>query len=246
MVLITIFRHICCWCNFHVLMIFVWIQDLYLAFSRNWIPKSHFWVPFWPVIPRPGWTPPPGCALPCSTSCSTAGAVNIFVVEPQTWELVEARCTKKLMRWNQHQPFHQRIYACSPQPSPRVFPAQKNGWRASLSPAFSLVGGPGPPLWKIWVRQLGWWQKPNISGKMPNKWQPFTTHQLWNRHGRHDRLRTATSPSQIETRRDHPLGPSGSCCPCPNLAVGRGNDMGRWKDLGGSFSWKNGRVYQGQ
>ena len=20
-----------------------------------------------------------------------------------------------------------------------------------------LVGGPGPPLWKIWVRQLGWW-----------------------------------------------------------------------------------------
>ena len=26
----------------------------------------------------------------------------------------------------------------------------------------TLVGGPGPPLWKIWVRQLGWWQKPNI------------------------------------------------------------------------------------
>ena len=29
-----------------------------------------------------------------------------------------------------------------------------------------LVGGPGPPLWKIWVRQLGWWQKPNINGKI--------------------------------------------------------------------------------
>ena len=25
-----------------------------------------------------------------------------------------------------------------------------------------LVGGPGPPLWKIWVRQLGWLEIPNI------------------------------------------------------------------------------------
>ena len=24
----------------------------------------------------------------------------------------------------------------------------------------------GPPLWKIWVRQLGWWSQPNISGKI--------------------------------------------------------------------------------
>ena len=24
----------------------------------------------------------------------------------------------------------------------------------------------GPPLWKIWLRQLGWWQKPNINGKI--------------------------------------------------------------------------------
>ena len=24
----------------------------------------------------------------------------------------------------------------------------------------------GPPLWKIWLRQLGWWQQPNISGKI--------------------------------------------------------------------------------
>ena len=39
-----------------------------------------------------------------------------------------------------------------------------------------LVGGPGPPLWKIWLRQLGWGQQPNISGKMPNWWQP--NHQL--------------------------------------------------------------------
>ena len=36
-----------------------------------------------------------------------------------------------------------------------------------------LVGGPGEkPLWKIWLRQLGWWKQPNISGKMPNWWQP--------------------------------------------------------------------------
>ena len=36
----------------------------------------------------------------------------------------------------------------------------------------------GPPLWKIWVRQLGWWEIPNISGKFQNSWQPFTTNQL--------------------------------------------------------------------
>ena len=29
-----------------------------------------------------------------------------------------------------------------------------------------LVGGPGPPLWKIWVRQLGWLATPNINGKI--------------------------------------------------------------------------------
>ena len=28
----------------------------------------------------------------------------------------------------------------------------------------------GPPLWKIWVRQLGWWQQPNICKN--KKWQP--------------------------------------------------------------------------
>ena len=27
-----------------------------------------------------------------------------------------------------------------------------------------------PPLWKIWVRHLGWWQQPNISKN--KKWQP--------------------------------------------------------------------------
>ena len=31
------------------------------------------------------------------------------------------------------------------------------------------------PLWKIWVRQLGWWQKPNINGKIKNGNQ--TTNQ---------------------------------------------------------------------
>ena len=30
-----------------------------------------------------------------------------------------------------------------------------------------LVGGFSPPLWKIWVRQLGWFDIPNIHGKMP-------------------------------------------------------------------------------
>ena len=33
----------------------------------------------------------------------------------------------------------------------------------------------GLPLWKIWVRQLGWWHKPNINGKINIWWQPFTT-----------------------------------------------------------------------
>ena len=39
----------------------------------------------------------------------------------------------------------------------------------------------GPPLWKIWVRPLGWWMQSNIHGKikkMPNSWQPVTTNQL--------------------------------------------------------------------
>ena len=30
----------------------------------------------------------------------------------------------------------------------------------------------GPPLWKICVRQLGWWSQPNISGKIQNSRQP--------------------------------------------------------------------------
>ena len=37
-----------------------------------------------------------------------------------------------------------------------------------------LLGGPGPPLWKIWLRQLGRLDIPNIYiyGKMQNWWQP--------------------------------------------------------------------------
>ena len=32
-----------------------------------------------------------------------------------------------------------------------------------LDPNYTkLVGGPGPPLWTIWVRQLGWWMQPFI------------------------------------------------------------------------------------
>ena len=34
----------------------------------------------------------------------------------------------------------------------------------------------GPPLWKIWVRQLGWWQQPNINGKIKLMFQ--TTNQF--------------------------------------------------------------------
>ena len=42
----------------------------------------------------------------------------------------------------------------------------------------SLVGGPGPPpLKNMTNRQLGWSSTPNIHGKMPNWWQPFTTNQ---------------------------------------------------------------------
>ena len=41
-----------------------------------------------------------------------------------------------------------------------------------------LVGGCIPtPLKNDGVRQLGWWHKPNISGKIKNWWQPFTTNQ---------------------------------------------------------------------
>ena len=48
-------------------------------------------------------------------------------------------------------------------------PSTKRGRMACLY----LVGGPVyPPLWKIWLRPLGWLEVPNISGKMPNWWQP--------------------------------------------------------------------------
>ena len=42
-----------------------------------------------------------------------------------------------------------------------------------------LVGGPGPPLWKIW-KIVNWDdnRNPNIHGKMPNSWQPVTTNQI--------------------------------------------------------------------
>ena len=40
----------------------------------------------------------------------------------------------------------------------------------------SLVGGPGPPLWKIWLRQLGWFDVPNINGKITFMFQ--TTNQI--------------------------------------------------------------------
>ena len=34
----------------------------------------------------------------------------------------------------------------------------------------------GPPLWKIWVRQLGWWNEPKMNGKMP-KFMATSYHQ---------------------------------------------------------------------
>ena len=42
----------------------------------------------------------------------------------------------------------------------------------------TLVGGPGPPLWKIWVRQLGWLFIPNISGKIKLMFES-TNQQFW-------------------------------------------------------------------
>ena len=37
----------------------------------------------------------------------------------------------------------------------------------------------GPPLWKIWVRQLGWWKQPNMSGKMPKMATKPPTRISW-------------------------------------------------------------------
>ena len=54
----------------------------------------------------------------------------------------------------------------------------------------------GPPLWKIWVRHLGWWVIPNISGKMPNWWQPFTTNQMLYLDNLPGELVTSTMASQ--------------------------------------------------
>ena len=41
-----------------------------------------------------------------------------------------------------------------------------------------LVGGWFTPLKKIRLRQLRDDEIPNISGKMPNSWQPVTTNQI--------------------------------------------------------------------
>ena len=40
-----------------------------------------------------------------------------------------------------------------------------------------LLGGSATPLKNMSYRQLGWWQQPNINGKMRNSWQPVTTNQ---------------------------------------------------------------------
>ena len=44
-----------------------------------------------------------------------------------------------------------------------------------------LVGVVYPPLWKIWLRQLGWGQQPNISGKIKNdpNHQPALNWMIW-------------------------------------------------------------------
>ena len=61
---------------------------------------------------------------------------------------------------------------------------QSSGWRDQSSKG-NLKDGEkelihwlvvGPPLWKIWVRQLGWWQQPNINGKIKLMFQ--TTNQF--------------------------------------------------------------------
>ena len=40
----------------------------------------------------------------------------------------------------------------------------------------NLVGGPGPPLWKIWVRHLGWWDSQYMQNKIHGN---QTTNQKW-------------------------------------------------------------------
>ena len=68
---------------------------------------------------------------------------------------------------------HLRIQGVLPlifKPIPRwvknlLHPKRSLGWDKN-GQISSLVGGPGPPLWKIWLRQLGWLYIPNISGKI--------------------------------------------------------------------------------
>ena len=50
------------------------------------------------------------------------------------------------------------------------------GLRLPIIPNWLVVG---PPLWKIWVRQLGWWHKPNINGKIQKMaTKPPTSNEL--------------------------------------------------------------------
>ena len=46
-----------------------------------------------------------------------------------------------------------------------------SSWRGTPSHHPYLVGGFSPPLWKIWLRQLGWWNSQYFWEKC-QKWQP--------------------------------------------------------------------------
>ena len=64
-----------------------------------------------------------------------------------------------------------------------------------------LVGGCIPtPLKKIRVRQLGWFYIPNISGKIPNSWQPVTTNSTSFPFAAHEILPEPPSMAKLSDR----------------------------------------------
>ena len=100
-------------------------------------------------------------------------------------------------------------------------------------PSNILVGGWATPLKNIWVRQLGWWIIPKISGKMPKSWQPFTTKQLMSdsmvgfQHGRSTRAPRwdCGNPPPTWTRRPA-CAPPGSARSARSPALGKGESHG--------------------
>ena len=75
----------------------------------------------------------------------------------------------------------------------------------------------GPPLWKIWVRQLGWWSQPNSHGKI--KFMATIHHQ--------PEIAFFTSSkmvflmNHVSSRMIEPLEPSEAKKKCGALPIGR-------------------------